>query len=166
MICPHIPLPILRYIVGITEWKERKKSDHWKTHGLRSNSEPGKVSTAPWHNVRVRMIQTLHPFLQSHPCVLSEDFLSWWYMATLTHTGFGIAWSGQLVFDLLVFGMTLYKSIVPPRPNRVNILDILLRDGESYLPGTWTFFFSKGRFTLRRIHFFILIWIWIEACTG
>jgi hypothetical protein len=40
------------------------------------------------------------------------------------------AWAGMLVFDSLVFGMTLYKSIVLPRPNGVNILDILLRDGE------------------------------------
>ena len=52
---------------------------------------------------------------------------------TLTHTGFGAAWAGMLVFDSLVFCMTLYKSIVLPRPNGVNILDILLRDGVLYL---------------------------------
>ena len=43
------------------------------------------------------------------------------------------AWAGMLVFDLLVFCMTLYKSIILPRPNGVNIMDILLRDGELYL---------------------------------
>jgi len=48
----------------------------------------------------------------------------------LTHTDFAIAWTGMLIFDLLVFGMTLYKSIVLPRSNRGNILDIFLRDGE------------------------------------
>jgi hypothetical protein len=52
---------------------------------------------------------------------------------TFVRTGFGAAWAGMLVFDSLVFCMTLYKSIVLPRPNGVNILDILLRDGELYL---------------------------------
>ncbi|KIM38074.1 hypothetical protein M413DRAFT_13036 [Hebeloma cylindrosporum] len=41
---------------------------------------------------------------------------------------FGIAWGGMVVFDSIVFGMTLYKSAFS-FPNRVNILDILLRDG-------------------------------------
>ena len=36
----------------------------------------------------------------------------------------------MLVLDSFVFCMTLYKSIVLSRPNGVNILDILLRDGE------------------------------------
>jgi len=53
----------------------------------------------------------------------------------LTHTGVGITWAAMVGFDSLVFGMTLYKSIIPPRPNRGNILDILLRDGEFYLSG-------------------------------
>ena len=39
----------------------------------------------------------------------------------------------MLLFDLLVFCMTLYKAVVLPRPNGVNILDILFRDGELYL---------------------------------
>ena len=49
---------------------------------------------------------------------------------TLTDTGFAAAWAGMLVFDSLVFFMTLYKSMVLPRPNGVNISDILMRDGE------------------------------------
>ena len=52
------------------------------------------------------------------------------------HTGLGAVWAGLFVFDSLVFCMTLYKSIVLPRPNGVNIMDILLRDGELYLPET------------------------------
>ena len=51
---------------------------------------------------------------------------------SVTDTGVGAAWAAMLVFDSLVFSMTLYKSIVLPRPNRMNILDILLRDGELY----------------------------------
>jgi hypothetical protein len=56
---------------------------------------------------------------------------------TLRHphldTGLGACWAGMLLFDSLVFCMTLYKSVVLPRPNGVNILDILFRDGELYL---------------------------------
>jgi hypothetical protein len=51
----------------------------------------------------------------------------------LAHAGTGAAWAGMLVFDSLVFCMTLYKSIVLSRLSGVNILDILLRDGELYL---------------------------------
>jgi hypothetical protein len=50
---------------------------------------------------------------------------------TLTDTGFAAAWAGMLVFDSLVFFMTLYKSMVLPSPNGVSISDILMRDGES-----------------------------------
>ena len=46
----------------------------------------------------------------------------------------GAAWAGLLVFDTLVFCMTLYKALILPRPDGVNILDILLRDGEFCLP--------------------------------
>jgi len=44
----------------------------------------------------------------------------------------GACWAGMLLFDSLVFCMTLYKSVVLPRPNGVNILDILFRDGVIY----------------------------------
>ncbi|KIM38067.1 hypothetical protein M413DRAFT_30471 [Hebeloma cylindrosporum] len=44
----------------------------------------------------------------------------------------GAAWAGMLIFDSLVFCMTLYKSIVLPRPTGVNILHILFRDGAIY----------------------------------
>ena len=47
--------------------------------------------------------------------------------------GIGACWAGMLLFDSLVFCMTLYKAVVLPRPNGVNILDILFRDGELYL---------------------------------
>ena len=49
---------------------------------------------------------------------------------TLTDTGFAAAWAGMLVFDSLVFLMTLYKSMVLPHPNGLTISDILMRDGE------------------------------------
>lgn len=46
---------------------------------------------------------------------------------------FGAAWGGMLVFDSLVFCMTLYKSVISSRrPNGENILRILMRDGAIY----------------------------------
>ena len=47
----------------------------------------------------------------------------------------GAVWAGVFVFDSLVFCMTLYKSIILPRPNEINIMDIFLRDGELYIAG-------------------------------
>ena len=49
---------------------------------------------------------------------------------TSIDTGFAAAWAGMLVFDSLVFCMTIYKSMLLPRPNGANILGILIRDGE------------------------------------
>ena len=77
-------------------------------------------------------------FLQSCPWVaLAGSIISWRDILTLAHTGLGAAWAGMLVFDSLVFCMTLYKSIILPRPNGVSILHILLRDGEFCLLKSW-----------------------------
>ena len=43
--------------------------------------------------------------------------------------------------------MTLYKAIVVPRPNRVNIFYILLRDGELYLSGNYFLFGPDTKYT-------------------
>ncbi|KAJ3509914.1 hypothetical protein NLJ89_g4963 [Agrocybe chaxingu] len=45
---------------------------------------------------------------------------------------FAAAWSGMLIFDSLVFGMTLYKSLTLPRLRGVNLISVLLRDGSMY----------------------------------
>jgi hypothetical protein len=58
--------------------------------------------------------------------MLEAGFLLW----DTSPSGLGVAWVEMLVFDSLVFCMTLYKSVVLPRPNRVNMMDILFRDGE------------------------------------
>ena len=59
----------------------------------------------------------------------STDYLD--EIFTITSIGFGAAWGGMLVFDSLVFCMTLYKSVISSRrPNGENILRILMRDGE------------------------------------
>ena len=142
IMCPHIPIFILLYIVGRTRCKNRKTMEHSNAHRLQCCNESGKVSTLPWHSVQVHITQTLLLFLQSYPCVLAEDFLSWQDIPTLTYTGLGVAWSGLLIFDSAVFGMMLYKSIILSCPNGVNILDILLHDGGFYLSGNsfllWT----------------------------
>ena len=85
------------------------------------------------------------------------------------HAGFGVAWAGVLVFDSLVFGMTLYKFIILPRPNRVNIMDILFRDGELYLALKLLFLhlkISKGQSTSGRFHFSFLAFSRMNASTG
>lgn len=40
-----------------------------------------------------------------------------------------MAWSGELVFDVLIFAMTLYKSLTLPRGGGIGLLTILIRDG-------------------------------------
>lgn len=40
-----------------------------------------------------------------------------------------MAWGGMLVFDILVFSMTLYKSLTLPRLKGVSLLSVLFRDG-------------------------------------
>ena len=60
--------------VGTIGRKKRKTLELSNRHRLRCSVESGKVSTSPQHSVQVHITQTLHPFLQSHPCVLAEDF--------------------------------------------------------------------------------------------
>ncbi|KAF9525426.1 hypothetical protein CPB83DRAFT_859539 [Crepidotus variabilis] len=43
-----------------------------------------------------------------------------------------IAWGGMLVFDMIIFLMTLYKALVVPRLGETSLLTILLRDGTLY----------------------------------
>ncbi|KAF9525441.1 hypothetical protein CPB83DRAFT_859565 [Crepidotus variabilis] len=43
-----------------------------------------------------------------------------------------IAWGGMFVFDLIIFSMTLYKSLVLPRLRETSLLSILMRDGAVY----------------------------------
>jgi len=60
--------------------------------------------------------------------MLAEDFDHDEIYRPWPPIGFGIAWAELLVFDSLVFGMMLYKSIVRVLPcsNGVNILDVSL----------------------------------------
>ncbi len=46
-----------------------------------------------------------------------------------------MAWGGMLVFDVLVFLMTLYKSLTLPRLKGVSLLSVLFRDGMFYFFG-------------------------------
>jgi hypothetical protein len=41
-----------------------------------------------------------------------------------------MAWIGILVFDSVIFGMTLYKTLKIGRFGRRTLVDVLLRDGE------------------------------------
>ncbi|TFK40054.1 hypothetical protein BDQ12DRAFT_734091 [Crucibulum laeve] len=42
------------------------------------------------------------------------------------------AWTGMLCFDVLIFGMTIYKSITRKREGRSTLLNVLIRDGAIY----------------------------------
>ncbi|KAF9029125.1 hypothetical protein BDZ89DRAFT_1065648 [Hymenopellis radicata] len=44
----------------------------------------------------------------------------------------GAAWTGMLVFDVLVFYLTLRKALILNRRGGVNLLTVLLRDGSVY----------------------------------
>ena len=41
------------------------------------------------------------------------------------------AWGGQLLFDLVVFILTLWRTVVICKSEHGNLLDIFLRDGDS-----------------------------------
>ncbi|KAI6038348.1 hypothetical protein EDC04DRAFT_1992096 [Pisolithus marmoratus] len=41
-------------------------------------------------------------------------------------------WGGQLLFDVVVFGLTLWRSVYARTPGERNISDVLLRDGSLY----------------------------------
>lgn len=47
--------------------------------------------------------------------------------------GFGGAWGGMLVFDALVFILTVYKTFTIRWTSRLNLLTLILRDGESHI---------------------------------
>ncbi|KAI6112109.1 hypothetical protein EDD16DRAFT_1179014 [Pisolithus croceorrhizus] len=42
------------------------------------------------------------------------------------------AWGGQLLFDVVVFGLTLWRSVYARTPGKRNVSDVLLRDGSLY----------------------------------
>ncbi|KAG6330710.1 hypothetical protein ID866_8379 [Astraeus odoratus] len=47
-----------------------------------------------------------------------------------------IAWSGQLLFDLAVFLLTLWRSLRVRTPGSMNLVDVFLRDGVHVLFGS------------------------------
>ncbi|SJL11461.1 uncharacterized protein ARMOST_14865 [Armillaria ostoyae] len=65
----------------------------------------------------------------------------------------GIAWGGMLVFDIMVFTLTLHKALQLQRVGGVSLLTLLLRDGSVYfgviiasnLANILTFFLGDAR---------------------
>ena len=49
------------------------------------------------------------------------------YTGTIGYAG---AWSGMLVFDTLVFGLTVFRSMALHKITGSNLLTLMLRDGE------------------------------------
>ncbi|KAF9461030.1 hypothetical protein BDZ94DRAFT_1299507 [Collybia nuda] len=60
-----------------------------------------------------------------------------------------IAWGGMLVFDIVIFLMTLYKSLLLRKISGMNILNLILRDGKYSLC-----IFAKAAEILDRIDIF------------
>ena len=149
--------------MGDAGWKKRKTSRRATAHRLRWNFESRKVSTSLQHRIGSSSFNSKKKFSSFRGIREScsqwtafHDEIHW----TLAYLGLGAAWTATLIFDSLVFSMTLYKAIVLPRPNGVNIMDILLRDGELYIT-PWGLFFlnqinTQGRSTSGRLH--ILFW--------
>jgi hypothetical protein len=50
----------------------------------------------------------------------------------MRHPGLAAAWGGMLVFDTLVFSMTAYKSLLLRQTSGMNLLTLMLRDGELF----------------------------------
>jgi len=49
----------------------------------------------------------------------------------LADIGYGAAWSSVFIFDAMIFGLTVYKTLKIGRTHRRTMVDILLRDGQS-----------------------------------
>lgn len=47
----------------------------------------------------------------------------------IINTGVAITWTGQLVFDIAVFLLTLVQTLRNQRPGRRSIIDVILFDG-------------------------------------
>jgi len=45
-----------------------------------------------------------------------------------------MTWIGELVFEFLVFGMTLYKTLTLPRGAGIGLLSRIIRDGMNLHP--------------------------------
>lgn len=50
-----------------------------------------------------------------------------------SHVGYGGAWGGALVFDILIFIMTVYKSLTLRRSGPRSLLTLMLRDGTLHM---------------------------------
>ncbi|ESK87062.1 hypothetical protein Moror_11943 [Moniliophthora roreri MCA 2997] len=67
-------------------------------------------------------------------------------------SGLGLAWAGMLIFDTMIFCLTLYRALSMRRVSR-SLLTILLRDGTVYfavmicvsLGNILTFFLGQGQ---------------------
>ena len=77
-----------------------------------------------------------------HDLLVSSEVLvrDWIFLIRLCHgffnfrhTGLALAWGGQLVYDAVVFFLTLYKSILIVRTSHRPLISTLLRDGKSAL---------------------------------
>jgi len=133
MIYPHVPLLILWYTVGSTEWKKWKTLEYSHTHRLRCRIESGKVSTSPWHSVRVYISQT---FIPSEPSVrASRGLWSWRDIPTLTPHRLwnSLGWTARLRFTCLRYDALQIYCPSPPSFKWSEHFGLFFCDGELHL---------------------------------
>ncbi|KAF9446618.1 hypothetical protein P691DRAFT_825383, partial [Macrolepiota fuliginosa MF-IS2] len=65
---------------------------------------------------------------------------------TISPRALPAAWAWELVFDTLIFGMTLYKTLTLPRTSGISLLMMLIRDGMK--PSLFLWPFSRGCVTM------------------
>ena len=77
-----------------------------------------------------RVIRLLIGFSQQQLYTYALSSSTIIFATLISFAGLGAAWGGMLVFDTMVFTLTLYKAITIRRSS-VSFLTILFRDGKS-----------------------------------
>lgn len=47
-------------------------------------------------------------------------------------------WLGEIIFDVAIFGMTLYKALTLPRGGGIGLLSMIIRDGMYLILGSFS----------------------------
>jgi len=74
-----------------------------------------------------------------------------------------VAWSGQFVFDVVIFVLTLWRSYYLRTPGRATIANVFLRDGVSSFAFVVAAITYARRFNVFRVCTYDLLWIVLGA---
>ncbi|KAJ3563058.1 hypothetical protein NP233_g9186 [Leucocoprinus birnbaumii] len=85
------------------------------------------VGVATW-----AIMMGTRPEVEAHPSVVPTPYGCGMPMSETGAHYVVLAWTGELVFDILVFGMTLYKTLTLPRGGGIGLVSKIMRDGTMY----------------------------------